>query len=401
MMPLRYAVSLMAMIYAGFAVISAVNLVKSTHTPLGLAGSVLVVVCCYALQMLHCNPYTRERRHRYTLSTLVLQAGLCCSLIPLTGHQSGAMWGFLAGAVTVVVGTRTSSLLFGVIEIAVCLISISEHDSLLMTCYTALSTLSIGLISVALSRLGDLVFDLHRRRAETAWVAVSKERVRFTQDLHDLLSYNLSAFTLKGELAHRLIGVNDARASKELTEALTISRRTLADVRAVVDGNRTMFLAKEVALTARVLESAGVEVSVHGDFDDLDPRISSVLAVVLREAVTNLLRHSRARQCRIRLERRATLRGRQLRLTVANDGATGPLSPLDEERHALRWGSGLDNLTDRMEAVDGTLRTETDGDWFRLEAECPVPGKVTGRAGRSPFSPMAFKQCSSRGDESR
>nr|WP_237519747.1 histidine kinase [Streptomyces sp. HUCO-GS316] len=262
-----------------------------------------------------------------------------------------------------------------------------------------LSTCSIGLISFALSRLGDLVFDLHRRRAESAWVAVSKERLRFTQDLHDLLSYSLSAITLKSELAHRLIGANDQRASQELSEALEITRRTLADVRAVVSGNRTMFLSKEVALTSRVLASADIEAIVEGDFDDLDPRVSSVFAVVLREAVTNVLRHSRSTRCEIRMECHSACKGRRIRLTVVNDGAAGPLSSLDTRPPGPgtpRRGSGLDNLTARMEAVGGTLCHGVEGDWFRLEAECPLHPDGGGHP-----APMAFEPCSSRDGDSR
>ncbi|MFF1481891.1 sensor histidine kinase [Streptomyces sp. NPDC058301] len=340
--------------------------------------------------MLHCSPYTQRLRARYGCWTLWIQAFIAFAPVQ-TGRQSGIMCGFLAGAATVILGPRMGWLFFGLITGAVVLIALAEGDDLLTTLFMALATCAVGLITFALSRLGDLVFDLHRRRAETAWVAVSKERLRFTQDLHDVLSYSLSAITLKSELSYRLIGTNDERARRELSESLEITRRTLAEVRSVVHGNRRMLLPKELELASRVLDSAGLTVSVQGEFDKVEPRVSAALAVVLREAVTNLLRHSQASQCHIHLKRHSTLRGRTIRLSVANDGASAERAPLVSERR----GSGLDNMAARLEAVGGSLRTSVEGDWFRLEAECPLLQQEPTSA------PTAFEPCSSSGPESR
>ncbi|MEU4348996.1 histidine kinase [Streptomyces sp. NPDC023838] len=340
--------------------------------------------------MLHCSPYTQRLRARYGCWTLWIQAFIAFAPVQ-TGRQSGIMCGFLAGAATVILGPRMGWLFFGLITGAVVLIALAEGDDLLTTLFMALATCAVGLITFALSRLGDLVFDLHRRRAETAWVAVSKERLRFTQDLHDVLSYSLSAITLKSELSYRLIGTNDERARRELSESLEITRRTLAEVRSVVHGNRRMLLPKELELASRVLDSAGLTVSVQGEFDKVEPRVSAALAVVLREAVTNLLRHSQASQCHIHLKRHSTLRGRTIRLSVANDGASAERAPLVSERR----GSGLDNMAARLEAVGGSLRTSVEGDWFRLEAECPLLQQEPTSA------PTAFEPCSSPGPESR
>ncbi|WP_444536478.1 sensor histidine kinase [Streptomyces sp. BR1] len=390
MMAPRYAVYLMAAVYAGFAAIGTANLLKMSDSSLDSYSSVVLVVCCYAIQMLHCSPYTQRLRARYGRWTLWLQAFIAFAPVQ-TGHQSGIMCGFLAGAATVILGPRLGWFLFGLITSAVVLIALAEDGDFLTTLFMALATCAVGLITFALSRLGDLVFDLHRRRAETAWVAVSKERVRFTQDLHDVLSYSLSAITLKSELSYRLIGTNDERARRELSESLEITRRTLAEIRSVVHGNRRMLLSKEIELASRVLDSAGLAVTVQGEFDKVEPRVSGVLAVVLREAVTNLLRHSQATRCRIQLRRHSTLRGRTIRLSVSNDGASGSLAPLAAERR----GSGLDNMAARLEAVDGSLRTSADGGWFRLEAECPLLQQEPTPA------PTAFEPCSSPGPESR
>ncbi|MEV7194346.1 histidine kinase [Streptomyces sp. NPDC093510] len=372
-MPPKYAVSLMAVILAGFALIGVANLIKFSHTPQSLYVSCAVVSCCYLLQLAHCSPQLRSRI-RHPSWSLTAQAALSFSPVLFVGHQSGALCGFLAGAVTEFLNPRASAALFGLISLAVLTISLTSGDNLLTVAFMGLSTISIGLISTALSRLAGLVTDLHRRREESAWVAVAQERVRFTQDLHDLFSYSLSAITLKTELAKRLIGKDDAQALKELSESLEITRSALADVRAVVHGKRSLHLLQELELGSRVLRSAGIEVSAEGDFKHVSPRIGSVLAVVLREAVTNMLRHSQATQCRIVLKHCLTGDGRHLELAVINDGSAGPAAQAStsfasDTRHG---GSGLDHMATRVEQIGGELRAEAVRGWFHLTVCCPT-----------------------------
>ncbi|MFF1443504.1 sensor histidine kinase [Streptomyces sp. NPDC058295] len=374
-MPPRYAVTLMAVIQAGFAIIGVANLIKASHTPQSLSISCVVVGCCYVLQLAHCSPQVRTRL-RHIRWTLAAQAALSFAPVPLLGHESGAMCGFLAGACTVVLQPRLSHILFCLISLAVFVIALGTGDDLYTAAFMLLSCVSIGLISHALSRLVDLVTELHRRREESAWVAVSQERIRFTQDLHDLFSYSLSAITLKTELANRLIGRDDAQARKELSESLQITRAALADVRRVVHGKRSLHLLDEVERGNRVLHAANIEVSTEGDFRHIEPRIGSVLAVVLREAVTNILRHSQASRCRITLGTCSTGpgSGHQIELVVANNGAVGSPEPpgMTAEFDDRYGGNGLDHMAARVEKIGGVLQTDAADGWFVLKVCCPT-----------------------------
>jgi two-component system, NarL family, sensor histidine kinase DesK len=227
--------------------------------------------------------------------------------------------------------------------------------------YLTLSSLLLGMVVFGLARLSLLVRYVDARRGELAQLAVISERMRFARDLHDLLSYSLSAITLKAELTRRLVPANPGRARDELAEILDIARQALADVRLVSSGYRNISLAKEASSVTALLAAAGIDTQADIDCGPLDEKVDTALATVLRETVTNLLRHSTARHCTI--EATSTQAGIQLR--VANDGiprgtATG------------RPGGGLENLSTRMTAIDGTLTARIRPDaWFEVTAHAP------------------------------
>jgi two-component system sensor histidine kinase DesK len=405
-MPPKYAMTLMSVILAGFAVIGVANLIKVAHTPQGIALSSAVVSCCYALQMAHCSPSARGRLqvvNRRFPWTLALQALISLSPVLFLGRQSGALAGFLAGACTVLLRRTLSYALFGAINAVVLVISLVTGDDLVTAAFMVLSCASIGLITTALSRLVDLVTELHRRREESAWVAVSRERVRFTQDLHDLFSYSLSAITLKTELANRLIGKDDAQARRELSESLAITRAALADVRTVVHGRRSLRLLDEVELSTRVLDAAGIGITAEGDFRHVEPRVGNVLAMVLREAVTNMLRHSRATRCRITLAATCDGQLRQLELTVANDGVNAAASAGDPHVAAESplGGSGLDHMAARAGQVGGSLRTESVDGWFVLVVRVPALRSPGAPQVTAATSPTTFEHLSSGPEHGR
>ncbi len=358
----RLALFLITAVHAGFAGLGVLNILRWQREFLGVAGGVAILVGFFALQLFHCNPYIVRLRDRLGPWTLLLQGGLAFAPLPMAGVLWGSFGGFLSGAVLVVLrGTMFAWAMYGLVAAAVCGLALDRFGGL-GAAYLALSSLVIGLMVYGLTRLSDLVFEQRRARDEAAWVAVSKERLRFARDLHDLLGYSLSAITLKNELTYRLIGSNDDRAREEVAETLRIARQALTDVRAVVSGYRTVSLAMELRSVGGVLSAAGVEATVDGDPGELEPRISTMLAIVLREAVTNLLRHSSATRCRIVLGHH---RGR-VRIAVSNDGVAAHPSAI-----AARRGSGLDNLAGRVASVGGELTTAVDGGWFHLRAECP------------------------------
>ena len=138
------------------------------------------------------------------------------------------------------------------------------------------------------------VEELFAARAEVARLAVTAERRRFARDLHDTLGHNLSAIALKSELAMRLIDVDPNRTRAELADVHDIARESLRDVRTVVKGYRRDSLKREIHGVRSVLISAGVRCQVSPLTTALPGPVEEALAWAVREAATNLLRHSTA-----------------------------------------------------------------------------------------------------------
>ncbi|MCK2221771.1 histidine kinase [Actinomadura sp. ATCC 31491] len=185
-----------------------------------------------------------------------------------------------------------------------------------------------------------------------------EERLRAARDLHDLLGHSLAAILLKCELARRL---PPERARAELADVLAMAERAEHDLRAVSGEHRDLSLAAEADSAGTTLAAAHVRVAAELAHPPLPPEVETALSAVLREAVTNVLRHSpSARHCSIA----TTAEGDVVRLLVRNDGARAA--------EARRGSSGLGNLTTRLAALGGRLTTRVAGGWFELEARVPV-----------------------------
>jgi two-component system, NarL family, sensor histidine kinase DesK len=211
-----------------------------------------------------------------------------------------------------------------------------------------------------LSRLVALVVEGRTSRAEIARVAVLRERLRFSRDLHDLLGYSLSAITLKIELTHRLMEKSPQEAADQLLEVLEISRLALSDARTVASGYREMSLEEECRAAVSVLSAADIAVQLDSDHPDLAVQVNTVLATVLREGVTNLLRHSKAKHCEITIRQTAD----RASIEMVND----EVAP----RRGHRENGGLHNLSVRAKEIGGKVTAEHNGDVFRLWAEVPL-----------------------------
>ncbi|MCK0112235.1 sensor histidine kinase [Ornithinimicrobium sp. F0845] len=178
----------------------------------------------------------------------------------------------------------------------------------------------------------------HAHRAAQADLALAAERDRVARDVHDVLGHSLTVVTVKAELAQRLIDTDPARAHEELEQIQALSRVALAEIRATVSGLRVASLADELAAADSALADAGVQAELPENLDVVDPRHRVLLAWVLREAVTNVVRHSGASLCTVEL-------GSDL-LRVTDDGkGTG----------GRREGNGLRGIRERVCAAGGTL----------------------------------------------
>ncbi len=221
------------------------------------------------------------------------------------------------------------------------------------------AALTVFLVSFAMFGFFKIVqsnIALAAARAEVARLAAENERSRIARDLHDLLGHSLTTITVKAGLARRLAERGDAERSKtEITEVEQLSRRTLGDVRAAVAGHRDVTLAGELATSRQVLRAAGIIAELPGSVDVVEPSLSELFGWVVREGVTNVVRHARADHCRIGL-------GRDW-IEIVDDG-TGAMAGA---------GNGIGGLRERLEAAGGTLTASGGFSGFRLRAAVPLP----------------------------
>nr|WP_221377495.1 sensor histidine kinase [Actinoplanes polyasparticus] len=191
---------------------------------------------------------------------------------------------------------------------------------------------------------------------ELADRAVADERARIAADLHDILGHSLTVVTVKAELAQRLLDVDIERARKELADLETLARDALADVRTTALGVRGISLPGEIAAAREALAAANVEADLPGAADEVPTRNRELFAWTIREAVTNVVRHSRARHVRVQLTPDC--------VEIVDDGAGG----------VFVTGQGLSGLRRRAESVGGRLVAGAceDGPGFRVRVEVPT-----------------------------
>jgi two-component system sensor histidine kinase DesK len=207
--------------------------------------------------------------------------------------------------------------------------------------------------------------ELREARARVAELAANEERLRLARDLHDLLGHSLSLITLKSELAGRMLPAHPEKAAQQVADIEQVSRQALVDVREAVTGYRRPRLAAELAGAQVALTAAGVTAAlpIDPDLTGIPEESESALAWSLREAVTNVVRHSGARRCTVELLRRQTLDGPRLELSVEDDGSGGP---------GDGPGNGLTGLTERLQKAGGTLEAGRVKGGFRLVARVPA-----------------------------
>ena len=203
----------------------------------------------------------------------------------------------------------------------------------------------LGLDMIGLARLSSALRELHAAREERARLAVAEERLRLARDLHDLLGHTLSMIALKSELAGRLVEQEPARAIQEIREVERVARQTLREVREAVAGYRQPTLSSELEGARQLLEAAGIEYQFEQTTGELAPSIGAVLAWTVREGVTNVIRHSHAWWCCIRITRGNST----ARAEVTNDGCW------EQELLYQGAGSGLAGLTERVKAHGGWI----------------------------------------------
>jgi two-component system, NarL family, sensor histidine kinase DesK len=349
------------------------NLVASGTAATAMAGAAAAITTVVALQLYH-SLARRGRRGRegarprgwaWTLAaqTLLSLASFLVfdelTLLPLAGFSAGSVLLLLPGrwawaafvAILASVGTLTAAYspygLYDVVNLGA-------------------ATAAYGLMVYGLSRLTDLAHQVEATRRELARMAVVQERLRVARDTHDLLGLSLSAVALKCDLVVRLIGRDDTRARGELEQLLALAAKARGDVLSVTgEAHRHLSLRAELTAARDTLAAAGVAVRAGVPAAPVPPAVDAVLATVLREAITNVLRHATAKRCTIRL----STTGKVIRLQVTNDGVRAAEPP----EVTSTGGAGIGNLRARVRALGGHLNAGPDGDGrFELVVEIPV-----------------------------
>ncbi|MGB5659234.1 MAG: sensor histidine kinase [Thermoanaerobaculia bacterium] len=193
---------------------------------------------------------------------------------------------------------------------------------------------------------------LSRTQDEVERLAKLAERERIARDLHDLLGHTLTVITRKAELARRLAEKDPARAALEIGEVEQVAREALKEVRSAVSGFRQTDFSTELAQARVALQSALIHFQSEVDAIDIDPTTEQVLALALREATTNVLRHSQADSCRVRLEDLTD----QVRLTVHDNGKGNAGNDSQGQD-----GMGLTGMRERVTALGGDFAVDGRG----------------------------------------
>jgi two-component system sensor histidine kinase DesK len=311
------------------------------------------------------TPWLAEVVRRRLLAAFIAVALLSVPLVGPVGADRWATWAWLGASIigtAPVLGHRWAAVLATAAALAVAA-GVAWWTGGSAARYLLIAG-SVGAGIAAVNWLQvwfwDLLVQAQQGRAAQAQLAATEERLRFARDVHDLLGHALSVIALKAELAARLAPVDAARAGQEAAEVQRLAAAALTDIREAVHGYRAVNLRDQLTAVEHVLRSCGVRCTVVPPAADLAPEVATQLAAVLREASTNVLRHSRASGCRIEISQYRN----EVRMTVTNDGATGT----GPDRNSY----GLHGLAERLTAAGGTLSTRNEDGVFTLEATLPA-----------------------------
>ncbi len=368
-----------------------VALIQAPPSPprLGLAlGGLAGFAACYTWLMWP-HPASRGARHRAQspLSLLLLTLLLILVLLLSLSYGRAFLWLFIgvSASAGVLMSWRAALLSIVVLMILPVAIGILLAGGVRTVDWLYLLPLlllirALGLDLLGGARLFRVIGELQVARRELARLAVMEERLRVARDLHDLLGQALSMIALKSELARRLVPQDPERAAQELTEVETAARQTLRDVREAVVGYRQPTLQSELEGAEQLLDAAGIDLWVEQTVERLPPTIEAALAWVVREGVTNVVRHSRARWCRIQVMQASE----QVRIEVTNDTQKLGAGGLKRLTKAAR-GSGLSGIAERVAALGGHMEAGTllvnGAVGFHLYVEVPLVSARESRNG--------------------
>ncbi|MCW2773908.1 MAG: histidine kinase [Nocardioides sp.] len=285
----------------------------------------------------------------FALTYIGVLVGLAVVMVLTLGESGLASTVYLAVSIVMVTPFRAAAP--AVIGLALAVLTLSAVED-----WGSQAGLAFGILaaSVAIFGMRTVVnrnIELLKAEQENASLAVENERTRFARDLHDILGHSLTVITVKAELAQRMLDVDPERTRAELADLERLSRDALADVRRAVEGYRELTLPGELARARNALAAAEIDAHLPNSADEVPTELRELFAWTVREGVTNVIRHSGAHRCEVRLTASSA--------EVVDDGASSVPSPAP--------GSGLAGLRERASAVGATVVTRHLSPGFSLQ----------------------------------
>ncbi|HVU78308.1 MAG TPA: histidine kinase [Gaiellaceae bacterium] len=299
---------------------------------------------------------------RATLAVVAALAVLPAAMLAFGAPSSFALlYVFFAAAVGMRLRPQAAAVVILLTAIGLGVAASVDGESSSSIGAKSLTVLAIGAMMIAFSRQIRVNRQLQAARNELARLAVTEERLRIARDLHDLLGHSLSVIALKSELAEKLLAHDPERAAAELGDVQAVGRQALAEVREAVQGYRRLALSDALIGARSALSAAGIAYEVERAGSELPPDVEELFAWAVREGTTNVLRHSAAETCAVRIRDEHG----QATVEVEDDGRAAPAAP--------SAGSGLSGLAERAARLRGRLEAgPAPGGGFRLRLVVPL-----------------------------
>ncbi|MFF1571489.1 histidine kinase [Leifsonia sp. NPDC058292] len=341
--------------------VSTLAAVWSSPGPLGSKLVVTLLLSLVYIGFLVLPPLFWWSPIRHRASAVGLYFLLNLTLFPFIGVSACWTWVYVA----CVIGMLSFPPLASIVSIgalaAAQLVIVTVTGSFDDNWYIALITFSLGVMMFAFARQIESFRSLKRAQGEIARLAVIEERGRFSRDMHDVLGHSLTVVTVKSELARRLVAIDPARAEAEIADIERLSRSALADLRAAVAGYREMSLSTELAAAQAGLAAADIRAHLPRNGEEVAPQYRELFGWVLREGVTNVIRHSGSRNCWVSVtadsldvEDDGRGLGRPGVLSAGGDAVAGRGAEAGDPDALVSEptpGSGLEGLTARARAA--------------------------------------------------
>ncbi|RSL16787.1 two-component system sensor histidine kinase DesK [Edaphobacter aggregans] len=307
----------------------------------------LVCVGIYAVFLAVYIGYMRARstKQRYVLLAAFYVLGMVS--LPINSSStaffvySAAFLPFAVASVPTVIAVMVAQCLGVAVQ------GLVMHVSLIPIAITIFMIIVVGTSNIFVAQQKRSQHRLRVAHDEIERLAALAERERIARDLHDVLGHTLSVIVLKSELAGRLVERDPQRAAQEIGDVEKTARTALKEVREAIGGYRSQGLAAEVEMARNTLQTAGVAMACESPVPKLTSEEETVLCLALREAVTNIVRHAHATQCRMRF---ATTEDRFHSLQVEDDGP----HPIKQE------GNGLRGMRERVQSLGGRFSINSE-----------------------------------------